>query len=60
MIILKRAWTATEVDRDGFKGFWTNGMGGEARFALKGIFCLFVLPLFVVACIVLAVLRLFR
>lgn len=60
MTILKRAWQATEVDREGFKGFWISGMGGEACFALKGIFCLFVLPLFVVACIVLAVLSLFR
>lgn len=60
MTILKRAWKATEVDRDGFKGFLNGGMIGEAHFALRGILVLFVLPLFVVACLVLAVLSLFR
>lgn len=60
MTVLKRAWKATEVDREGFKNFLNHGMIGEARFALRGILAVFVLPLFVVACLVLAVLSLFR
>lgn len=60
MTILKRAWKATEVDREGLKGFLNGGMVGEARFAFRGLLVLFVLPLFVVACLVLAVLSLFR
>lgn len=51
MTFLKRIWKATEVDRWGFKDWWTNGMGGELRFVFWGI-GLVVLPLLVLGCIV--------
>ncbi|CUJ67083.1 hypothetical protein [Achromobacter sp. 2789STDY5608628] len=53
MTILKRAWKATEVDREGATGLF-NGLGGFL--STLGII---VLPIFVIACIVLAVVSLF-
>lgn len=53
MAILKRAWKATEVDREGAAGLF-NGLGGFL--STLGII---VLPFFVIACLILAVVSLF-
>lgn len=53
MTILKRAWKATEVDREGAAGLF-SGLGGFL--STLGII---VLPFFVIACLVLAVVSLF-
>lgn len=54
MTILKRAWKATEVDREGFRGLF-DGLGG-----FLSSFGIIVLPVFILACIVFAILSLFR
>ena len=53
MTFMKRAWKATEVDREGAAGLF-SGLGGFL--STLGIF---VLPFFVVACLILAVVSLF-
>lgn len=44
MKILQAIWKATEVERYGFKEWWTNGSGGELRFIGWGLIVI-VMPI---------------
>lgn len=59
MSLLKRAWKATEVDRDGIAQFWKKDAGSEILFVLWGL-AIIALPVAILGALGFAVWSMFR